>query len=57
MIKKPILASSFVKAMIFSGICPPGVTIDSVYQGSQVQDFFNRTFNESNRFGKVAYIY
>ncbi|NTE01505.1 hypothetical protein G6M26_26945 [Agrobacterium tumefaciens] len=33
------------------------ITIDSAYQGSQVQDFFNRTFNESNKFGKVVYIY
>jgi len=45
----------YALSMFVKGEMP--ITIDSVYQGSQVQDFFNRTFNESNRFGKVVYIY
>jgi NADPH:quinone reductase-like Zn-dependent oxidoreductase len=33
------------------------VTIDSVFTDNQVADFFNRTFNHPERFGKVVYRY
>jgi NADPH:quinone reductase-like Zn-dependent oxidoreductase len=31
--------------------------IDSVFDGDQVQRFFNRTYNDASRFGKVVYRY
>lgn len=33
------------------------VNIDSVYRGSQVAEFFHRTYNAKDRFGKVVYLY
>lgn len=33
------------------------ITVDSVYHGNQVADFFDRTYNDQNRFGKVVYQY
>lgn len=33
------------------------ITIDSVYSGDQIGQFFNRTFNDRERFGKVVYQY
>ena len=33
------------------------VTVDSVYRGGNVASFFDRTYNASDRFGKVVYAY
>ena len=33
------------------------VIVDSVFSGNQVADFFNRTYNSRDRFGKVVYRY
>ncbi|NET33073.1 MAG: zinc-binding alcohol dehydrogenase family protein [Cyanothece sp. SIO1E1] len=33
------------------------VVIDSVFQGDQVKEFFERTYNAKDRFGKVVYQY
>jgi len=33
------------------------VIIDSVYTGTQVGAFLERTFNSPDRFGKVVYLY
>jgi len=33
------------------------VTIDSVYHGDQIGSFFNHTFGERERFGKVVYVF
>ncbi len=33
------------------------VTLDSIYSGDQVAEFFERTYTDSNRFGKVVYQY
>jgi len=34
-----------------------GVTLDSVWTGSQVKEFLDRTFNDPQRFGKTVYRY
>ncbi len=33
------------------------VAVDSIYQGEQVSEFFERSFNSTDRFGKVVYKY
>jgi D-arabinose 1-dehydrogenase-like Zn-dependent alcohol dehydrogenase len=33
------------------------VNIDSVFTGDQVADFFDKTYNSKERFGKVIYCY
>ena len=33
------------------------VVIDSVFKGTEIKDFFDRTYNAKNRFGKVIYQY
>ncbi|MDF9799374.1 NADPH:quinone reductase-like Zn-dependent oxidoreductase [Catalinimonas alkaloidigena] len=33
------------------------VVIDSVYKGTEIRAFFDRTFNQQERFGKVVYLY
>jgi threonine dehydrogenase-like Zn-dependent dehydrogenase len=33
------------------------VVIDSVFTGNQIAEFFDRTFNQKDRFGKVVYRY
>ena len=33
------------------------VVVDSVFTGNQIKDFFERTYNAKERFGKVIYRY
>jgi NADPH:quinone reductase-like Zn-dependent oxidoreductase len=33
------------------------VVVDSVFKGNQIRDFFQRTYNAKDRFGKVIYCY